>query len=69
MTKTRSFFRNVLDAMIVARTRQAERQVAMYASSFPSDDLWADAGKERQTARRFDMLQSRRPATLMRVGG
>jgi hypothetical protein len=33
MSKSRNFFRSALDALIMARTRQAERQLASYRNT------------------------------------
>ena len=69
MTENRSFFRRVLDGMIAARTREANRRIAMYSANFKAEDIWRDLGEGRDTDRRIDNVQSGRPTMLMRAGG
>jgi len=38
MTEHKSFFRNVFDAMIESRTRQAERELAQHRQLFKLDN-------------------------------
>lgn len=38
MTEHKNFFRTVFDAMVESRTRQAEREIAHYRTTFNFDD-------------------------------
>ncbi len=47
MTQTRSFLRRAFDSMIAARTREANRRVAMYTATFTPQDIWDDLAEGR----------------------
>lgn len=69
MTENRSFFRRMLDSMIAARTREANRRIALYTASFTPDDIWRDLNEGRDNAPAQRRAPQGAPTMLMRAGG
>ncbi len=47
MIQTRSFLRRAFDSIVAARTREANRRVAMYNATFTTEDIWEDLAQGR----------------------
>ena len=69
MTTNRSLFRRMIDGLVAARTREANRRIAMYTATFTPEDMWGDLERGRDADRRLSRIQSGSPRMLMRAGG